>query len=121
MMVGLYPGHGCLCGSESCVEEGLDLVEIVGRAEGCESLLADHHHISVELSISNNTAELLDDFIQLLELFAEWVRLLFNRASEHVERGSVFPRRAVGVEASSWLHVLEGPLLRQAFVGAFAV
>lgn len=81
---GLYPSHG-LWIAESCVKERLDLLKVVCCAEHGEASLADDNHVCFKLSVANNTAELLGDFVQLLQLFAEGVRFFFDGTSEHVE------------------------------------
>lgn len=113
----LYPRHGrgLRNGAEACAEQGLDLCEVVGRAESREIALADDGQISLHLGVADDNVELLGDFVELLEFFAKGVRFLFDRSVEHIDRCAVL----AGGPGSR--DVLQGPLLCEAFVGALTV
>lgn len=116
----LYPchGRGLRNVAESCVEQRLDLCEVVGCAECCEISLADDCKVGFHLCVADNAVELLGDLVQLLEFLAEGMRLLLDGRVKHVHRGAVFARRSGGVAPRD---VLQGPLLCEAFVRTLTV
>ena len=59
-------------------------MEVVGCAEGSETMLADGDHVCFHLGVSYDTSKLLGYFVELFKLLAKWVGVFSNGCSEHV-------------------------------------
>ena len=65
-------------------DQRTNLLEVVGCAEGSETMLADGDHICFHFGVSYDTSKFLGYFVELFEFLAKGVDVFSNVCSEHV-------------------------------------